>query len=616
MSTDASRHTTLDGLFRARAESHPERVALVDAAGERAEWTWGELAGRVEDRAAELADLRIGEGHRVAVALPGSAALVTEVLALGRIGAVPVVVPPSVPEPTARAVRRFTGSAAPYDDGLALLQYAGDEVGAPRLVPLDHPALARAVRERAGVLGAGEDTVHLVVRPELTVGVPGLLDWLAVLCAGGRLVTGAGDDPDDAFRLVAAERVTHTALTAPLTDRWTAAAAVTAWDLTGLRTLVVSGGALAEPVARRVLPALGCSLRQVFGTAEGLVARTWQEDGTEAALTGRARAVSEGHELRVVDHRDRDVPPGAEGQLLSRGPDTVRGYWRSPEHDTRHFTTDGFHRTGAIARTTETGLLVVVRGPEPASGRAKAARTVHRLPAPRSRPTRPHRPEGQTEMTPPMFPYVMPTPTMLPADRTGWTLDPARAALVVLNLQNRFVRTLEREAAPAAELLANTARLIDGARAAGVPVIHSVPAGVRRATGRGPVPYARLVAPVAGADAEAFVDRVEPRAGDTVLTARKYSAFARTRLDGRLRELERDQVVILGLYARAGVLMTAGDAWAQDLEAFVVADAVADLCAGHHEFALEWVADTCGAVTATDRVAAAFDAGHPAAEAV
>jgi isochorismate hydrolase len=127
---------------------------------------------------------------------------------------------------------------------------------------------------------------------------------------------------------------------------------------------------------------------------------------------------------------------------------------------------------------------------------------------------------------------------------------------------------------------------------------------------------AKPAGPWPGAQAEAFAAQVEPRAGDTVLTSRKYSAFTRTRLDGRLRELERDQVVILGLHARAGVLMTAADAWAQDLEAFVVADAVANLSAGGHEFALEWVADTCGAVTATDRVTAAFGTDHSAAEAV
>ncbi|MFE5813915.1 isochorismatase family protein [Streptomyces sp. NPDC056479] len=207
-----------------------------------------------------------------------------------------------------------------------------------------------------------------------------------------------------------------------------------------------------------------------------------------------------------------------------------------------------------------------------------------------------------------IFPYVMPAPAMLPDDTTGRTLDPDRAALVVLNLQRRFVRVLAEEGAPVAELLANTGRLVAAAHAADVPVIHSVPARER-----GPARYVRRPGPPADRDGEAFAEQVEPRTGDAVLTARKHSAFARTRLDGRLRDLKRDQVVIAGLFARVGVLMTAADAWVQDLEPFVVADAVADASAGSHGFALEWVADTCGAVTSTDRVVAAFGPAVPAA---
>ncbi|WP_330284543.1 isochorismatase family protein [Streptomyces sp. NBC_00588] len=616
MGSDASRHT-LDDLLRERAERHPSRVALVDPAGARRAWTFGELDEHVRRCAARLSERGVGCGDRVVVRLAGSPDLFAQVFALVRLGAVPVVVPPGVRESVTRAVRGFTAEGEPSGpDGLALLQLAGDGVGVPRLVPLDHPGLSRSVRDRTAALGADEETVHLVVEPEVTVGARGLLEWLAVLCAGGRLVLRPCSDPDVAFGVVAAERVTHTSLPPELAVRWTQAAAVTAYDLSSLRTLVVGGGVFDERVARRVRPALGCTLTQVFGTVEGLVSWTRPDDGFEARMTTQGRPASADDEVRVVDEEGREVPVGVSGHVLTRGPATVRGYWRSPEHDTCFFTADGFHRTGAYGHVTVTGHVVVERGPHAPARPAGSVRAVRRIPAPRSRPTRPQPSEGHTEMTPPMFPYVMPTPAMLPSDRTGWSLDPARAALLVLNLQNRFVRAVEQQAAPVTELLANARRLVAGARRVGVPVIHSVPAGERRADSGGPMPYARPDGPWAGAEAESFAAQVEPRAGDTVLTARKYSAFARTRLDGRLRELERDQVVILGLYARAGVLMTAGDAWAQDIEAFVVADAVADLSPGGHEFALEWVADTCGSVTATDRVMTAFGADHSTAEAV
>jgi len=45
--------------------------------------------------------------------------------------------------------------------------------------------------------------------------------------------------------------------------------------------------------------------------------------------------------------------------LLARGPYTLRGYYRSPEHNARAFTHDGFYRTGDLARLSENGELVI-----------------------------------------------------------------------------------------------------------------------------------------------------------------------------------------------------------------------------------------------------------------
>lgn len=66
----------------------------------------------------------------------------------------------------------------------------------------------------------------------------------------------------------------------------------------------------------------------------------------------------------MVDDEDRDLPDGATGHLLTRGPYTIRGYWNAPEHNATAFTGDGFYRTGDLVRRTATGHLVV-------EGRAK-----------------------------------------------------------------------------------------------------------------------------------------------------------------------------------------------------------------------------------------------------
>ena len=53
------------------------------------------------------------------------------------------------------------------------------------------------------------------------------------------------------------------------------------------------------------------------------------------------------------------MPPGAVGELIARGPYTIRGYYKSEEHNVAAFTADGFYRTGDMVRLHPSGNLVV-----------------------------------------------------------------------------------------------------------------------------------------------------------------------------------------------------------------------------------------------------------------
>ncbi|MER7754552.1 isochorismatase family protein [Kitasatospora sp. NPDC097643] len=203
--------------------------------------------------------------------------------------------------------------------------------------------------------------------------------------------------------------------------------------------------------------------------------------------------------------------------------------------------------------------------------------------------------------------YSLPAADELPANRVAWAVDPARAVLLVHDLQNHFLDAFDTDAAPVPELLGNVARLGKAAGAVGVPVVYSAqPAGQSPAQrglqqdfwGPG-IPDDPRAAAIVGA--------VAPAPGDTVLTKWKYSAFARTALEQLLREQGRDQLVITGVYAHIGVQATACDAWMRDLQAFVPADAVADFGPDEHRAALSWVAGRCGLVTTTETVLAELE---------
>ncbi|MFD5553544.1 isochorismatase family protein [Streptomyces sp. NPDC127068] len=203
---------------------------------------------------------------------------------------------------------------------------------------------------------------------------------------------------------------------------------------------------------------------------------------------------------------------------------------------------------------------------------------------------------------PAVTPYPMPTPGELPANRVDWKIDPARAVLLVHDLQNYFLSAFDTSASPVTELLSHTARLRQWAAEASVPVVYTAQPGGQTPAERGL--QQDFWGPGLPADphAAAIADAVAPGPGDTVLTKWKYSAFVRTDLLERMRELGRDQLVITGVYAHIGVLMTACDAWMQDVQAFVVADAVADFSADDHAAALRWAAGKCAVVTTTGAV--------------
>lgn len=131
-------------------------------------------------------------------------------------------------------------------------------------------------------------------------------------------------------------------------------------DLSSLRLVQVGGARLGEDLAERVRPELGCAVQQVYGMTEGLLNFTRLDDPDDIVFGTQGKPLSPDDETRVVDDADRDVAPGAPGNLLVRGPYTIRGYYRAPEHNATAFTADGFYRTGDVVRRLPSGHLVVV----------------------------------------------------------------------------------------------------------------------------------------------------------------------------------------------------------------------------------------------------------------
>ncbi|GLF92644.1 isochorismatase family protein [Streptomyces yaizuensis] len=203
---------------------------------------------------------------------------------------------------------------------------------------------------------------------------------------------------------------------------------------------------------------------------------------------------------------------------------------------------------------------------------------------------------------PTIAPYPMPTAGDLPRNTASWTVDPDRAVLLVHDMQRYFLKPFPPGGEPGSDLLRNTALLRRRAAALGVPVAYTAQPGGMTPEQRG------LLADFWGpgmrvdpADRE-IVDPLAPAPGDWLLSKWRYSAFFRSDLLDRMRFQGRDQIVLCGVYAHVGVLMTAVDAFTHDIRPFLVADAVADFSATHHRLALEYAASRCAMLLTAQEV--------------
>jgi len=202
----------------------------------------------------------------------------------------------------------------------------------------------------------------------------------------------------------------------------------------------------------------------------------------------------------------------------------------------------------------------------------------------------------------PIEPYPFPEAGDLPANTADWAVDPARAVLLIHDMQRYFLEPFP--AVVRERLVGNCALLREHAVATGMRVAYSAQPGGMSDAERGLLkdfwgPGMRI-----DPEDRQVVEPLSPGKDDWQFTKWRYSAFFKSDLLRRMRLEDRDQIIVCGVYAHVGVLMTAVEAFTNDLRAFLVADAVADFTEQYHRMAVEYAAERCAVVTTVKEVTA------------
>ena len=138
----------------------------------------------------------------------------------------------------------------------------------------------------------------------------------------------------------------------PLITTWLNGNVAQQFDVSSLQVVQNGGARLAPELRARLRHEFGCTPQEIYGTAEGLINMTRLTDADDLLLESSGAPVSEWDEIAVLDDQDRAVPDGEPGELVTRGPYTIRGYYdaardQCPGVHRRRLLPDGRHRPEA-----------------------------------------------------------------------------------------------------------------------------------------------------------------------------------------------------------------------------------------------------------------------------
>ena len=387
-------------LLEERTAADPAKAFLFSEADSR-EWTYSEFDRDVNRTANLLLANGIGKGDKVSLLMPNSAEYVIAYFACFKIGAVagpinsllkPAEVAWAVMNSEAKIilagtelaraasldVKAFAGDCPPvipfdnvadtaahqsselaqtvvYNGDEAVIIYTSGTTGQPKGCLLTHENLIANARQITEWLGFGPADRLLTIMPLFHMNAVTVTTMTALYCGGSTVVAPK----------FSASRFWETIDKYKITS-FGSVATMLSMLLNGPKRPDAAGGSLrfamcgSAPVPAEVLKSFedkfNCLVIEGYGLSESTCRSTFNPPN-ETRRPGSC-GLPIGNEIKVFDENDRELPAGELGEIVLRGPNIFKGYFKNPAATEKAFAGGWFH-TGDVGYRDEDGFFYI-----------------------------------------------------------------------------------------------------------------------------------------------------------------------------------------------------------------------------------------------------------------
>ena len=241
---------------------------------------------------------------------------------------------------------------------VSMILLTGGTTGLPKAVPRTHNDYISSVEYHSRAWEITSDDVVLTVAPVshaqgMHTGVGGAFFNFA------KYVLTDSTDAGDICRVIERERVTAFPTVPALVQRIVSLENLGDYNLGSLKKIYAGGAPSTPELVRSVYERIGCKFVNTLGAAEGLGSMTRLHADLETICTTVGQKDCPYAQYKAVDLDGHEVQSGREGELLAKGPGIFSGYFKSEEDNKKTFTSDGFFKTGDLAKIDESGTMTI-----------------------------------------------------------------------------------------------------------------------------------------------------------------------------------------------------------------------------------------------------------------